>query len=614
MASSDGSVPDGRGRLRWAPMSGCSRSVIASLTLAAVVALAVPGRPAQAAESPVRTVPLGAAASERVVKDDVALRVGDDGTLHAKETIVYEFAGRRGFTRSFVTREHESLTRDRVWRLENVRASSPDGGPAQVSVSTSGTRTDVRVTGAAPLTGRRTVVLEYDVRGAIASIGAAEELRWPAAGGWRVPLDDARTTVDGGAMIRNINCFAGPPGAAIGCTQFYTNHAHTQGVFSQQQMMPGEFLTVVVGYPPGSTGGRPFYERRHTVATAFSVNTVTASALAGLLVLLLGGVVVLYLLRGRDARVVGKKAAEGDHAPVAGNRFEPPDGVRPGQIGTLIDEQADVIDVTATIVDLAVRGHLLIEEQDRAATGRLDWTLRRMDAPSDDLLRYERILLEALFTAPDGSARDSVRLTELGGTFARDLARVRSAMYDDVVEQGWFARRPDAVRSRWTIAGMALTVLGVAGTVALALFTEFALAGLAVIIAGAALAYGGQYMPAKTARGATVLAHTIGFRAFLERGELPEDTGARLGSRERIALFSRFLPYAVVFDVVGPWAKTVEDAGERGEGADNLSWYEGPAEWDLSGFAESMRLFTLTTSGAISQSRGLRGAMADSGG
>ena len=51
---------------------------------------------------------------------------------------------------------------------------------------------------------------------------------------------------------------------------------------------------------------------------------------------------------------------EGDaEAPV---EFAPPENVRPGQIGTLIDERANVLDVTATIVDLAGRGYLLIQE------------------------------------------------------------------------------------------------------------------------------------------------------------------------------------------------------------------------------------------------------------
>ncbi|XRQ10997.1 DUF2207 domain-containing protein [Actinomadura welshii] len=538
-----------------------------------------------------------------MLKDEAVLTAAQGGVVRVKETIVFRFAGQKGFERTFPTRSHESLSEDRVYKLSNLRASSPDGGPTAVTSSSKDTRTTVEVSGDRELTGDRTVVLEYDLRGAITRMGQAEELRWPVIGGWKVPVDEARATVDAGAAIRSVNCFTGPLGSTIGCTQYYMNHTHTQGVYAQQGMLPGEYVTVVAGLPPGTTGGKAIYERRHTVATAFSVNAVTGSALAGLLVLLGGGVAALYLLRGRDARVVGKRAAEGDHAPVAGSEFEPPDGVRPGQIGTLIDEQADVIDVTATIVDLAVRGYLLIEEEDRAATGRLDWTLRRLDRPVVDLLPYERILLDALLTAPDGTARDSVKLSELGGTFATKLAQVRSAMYDDVVSQGWFARRPDTVRSRWTVVGILVTVLGVAATVALALTTEWALAGLALIIAGAALAYGGQYMPAKTARGSTVLAHTIGFRAFLERGEIPD--GGETASRQRIALFSRFLPYAVVFDTVPKWAETVKDAGERAEGADNLYWYEGPAEWDLSKFAESMRTFTLATSGSISQSRGM---------
>ncbi|GAA2616196.1 DUF2207 domain-containing protein [Actinomadura fulvescens] len=570
-------------------MLGRLRPLVASLAVAALVPM-ITGAAATTA------------AAERVIKDEVTLKVGPGGVTHARETIVYEFGGTRELKRTFVTRTHDSVTRDRVYKVENLRATSPDGGPTTVSTSTSGTRTTVKVSAPGKLTGRKTVVLEYDVRGITTPLGNAEELRWTALGGWKVPMDAARVTVDGGTMIRNINCFAGPLEGAIGCTQFFTDHSRTRGEFRQDQMLADEYVTVVVGLPAGTTKGRPIYERRHTVATAFSVNGITGSALAGLLLLLLGGVIALYLLRGRDARVVAQKAAEGDHAPLAGSEFEPPDGVRPGQIGTLIDEQADVIDVTATIVDLAVRGYLLIEEEDREVTGRLDWELQRLERPSDDLLPYERLLLDSLFSASDGTPRAAVKLSALGGTFANDLAKVRSAMYDDVVTQGWFARRPDTVRSRWTIAGFVLTGLGVLGTIALALFTDLALVGLAVIIAGAALAYGGQYMPAKTARGATVLAHTIGFRAFLERGEIPQD---ELAARQRIALFSRFLPYAVVFDLVPKWAKTVENAGERAKGADNLYWYEGPAEWDLAKFAESMRTFTLTTSGSISQSRGL---------
>jgi hypothetical protein len=523
------------------------------------------------------------AESGRVLTDDIALTAGPDGTLQARESVTFDGSVLR---RSFINRKRMDDRHDRRFEIGDVR-----GG----SVSDEADRTIVTITGGGP--GRHTARLSYTVKGAITPLPGRQELNWTAAGGWEVPAKQTRVTVESGAAVQNLNCFAGDLNSMVGCTQFFTNHTHVQAEFRQQTLQPGEYVTIVIGYPPGTTTAKPLLDQRHTLATAFTVNGVTGGALVGLLALLLGGVALLYFTWGRDARIVSKKAAEGDHAPVDDAGFAPPDGVRPGQIGTLIDEQADVVDVTATIIDLAVRGYLLIEELPRAAYGRLDWQLRRLDRPAGEMLPYERVLYDALF---DG--RDTVRLSELGGTFAGRLSAVRGALYEDVERQGWFTRRPDSERTRWTTTGTVLAGAGVVGTIALALYTNLALIGLAVIIAGAALAVGGRYMPAKTTRGATVLAHTLGFRAHLYRGSAPDAP-----PEDRVALFSRYLPYAVVFDSVSRWAETVADVGAGdGERADNLYWYEGPAEWDLSNFAESMRSFTLATSGAISASRQFR--------
>jgi len=520
--------------------------------------------------------------SRQVVEDDITLTVKPDGTLQAQEKVTFDGAAPR---RAFINRKHLDDRHDRRFLISDVH-----GG----TVREDGDRTTVKLPGGGP--GRHTAELSYTVRGAITPLKERQELSW-TAGNWDVPVAQTSVTAESGAAVQNLNCFAGELTSTVGCTQFFTNHTHVQAVFRQEDLQPGEYLTIVIGYPPGTTKGEPILEERHTVATAFTVNGATSSTLLGLLVLLLGGVALLLSTRGRDARIVSKKASEGDQAPVDDDGFAPPDGVRPGQIGTLIDEQADVIDVTATIIDLAVRGYLLIEELSRETYGRLDWQLRRLDKPADGLLPYERMLHDALFTGSD-----VVRLSDLDGTFADQLSAVRVALYEDVVRQGWFARRPDSERTRWTTTGTVLAGVGLIGTVVLALYTNLALIGLAVVIAGAALAAGGRHMPAKTGHGATVLAHTLGFRAHLYRGEAPDAPAG-----DRVALFSRYLPYAVVFDSVPRWAATVADVGaDSGEQADNLYWYEGPAEWDLSNFAESMRSFTLTTSGAISASRQFR--------
>ncbi len=38
-------------------------------------------------------------------------------------------------------------------------------------------------------------------------------------------------------------------------------------------------------------------------------------------------------------------------------QYEPPEGLTPAEIGTLIDNSPDLRDITASIVDLAVRGY-----------------------------------------------------------------------------------------------------------------------------------------------------------------------------------------------------------------------------------------------------------------
>ena len=41
-------------------------------------------------------------------------------------------------------------------------------------------------------------------------------------------------------------------------------------------------------------------------------------------------------------------------------RYEPPPDLTPGEIGALVDERVDLRDLTATVVDLAIKGYLRI--------------------------------------------------------------------------------------------------------------------------------------------------------------------------------------------------------------------------------------------------------------
>ncbi|MFI6602797.1 DUF2207 domain-containing protein [Nonomuraea sp. NPDC050536] len=510
------------------------------------------------------------AMAEAGITDEVTMQLGKGGTLHVIEKV----GGTGQLQRTLTTRIRYDEGNDRVFQVSGVKGGKLEGD--LLTVTAPGT-------------------VEYDVKGAVAPAGATEELRWYAVGGWKVPVAKAIVKVTGPGQVQNLSCFAGDLGSATGCTTASMDHEATEADFEQDYLAPGHALTVIVGFPKGSVGGAPILEHRFSLTTAFTLDTVTGGALGALLVLLLGGLFILYWTRGRDARVAGGE--RGAINPVQNGHFAPPDGVRPGQIGTLVDEQADVVDVTATIVDLAVRGYLRIDEQPRQTYDAPDWLLVRLpNASILALLPYEKALYDAIF-----EGRDAVLLSQLSGSFGGHLGKVRDALYADVVSQGWFARRPDTERTRWTAIGVILIGVGLVATVALAWLTTYGLLGLALVIAGGALAVGGQYMPAKTAKGSAALAHTLGFREYLFSGDLGE-----VPEQHRVELFSRYLPYAVIFDGVEHWSRVVASVTGNGHQADNLYWYHGPAEWDLSKFAGSMRTFTTTTSGAISTTRQFR--------
>ncbi|MBB6173876.1 hypothetical protein HNR23_003936 [Nocardiopsis mwathae] len=581
-------------------------AAVAAVGMGAAALLA----PAPAAAAPSQSQPSTAPPNHAVVpseRDDrivnnVSLRLDDHGVLHGRETLSFGDTPPEGFTRTFATREPYDEDNDRLYRIDGITAETADGTAVELAVDEHRSTTDVRF----DPDGTTTVVLRYQVRGVMDEVGQGVELGWTAVGGYSAPVAETNVVVDAPRPPVALSCAAGEQRSSIYCTSSdMGGHQALVARFLQADLAPGERLDIAVGYPAGTAPGDPVLDRSWSLSSAFAITPWTTSIFGVLLVVLVGGLITLIRIRGRDERAVRVHAAAGDHAPLqpgvgepGGVRFHPPDDVHPGQIGTLIDEQVNVVDLTATVVDLAVRGHLTIRELPHAQFSPVDWRLEQNPAPADDaLLPYERKLLDALF-----HQWHQVKLSELGRSgFADRLTDVRDELYRDMVRLKWFANRPNVERSSWATVGIGLTAAGVVLTVLLAIFTTAAFTGLAVVIAGAAVTVGAQYMPAKTALGSTVYAHTLGFRAYL----LGADTGG-VPPGQRVRLFSRYLPYAMIFDNVERWAGILASAGTEEMQGDALPWYVGPDDWTLADFADSIKTFTLTLAGVISNARQFR--------
>ncbi|MEU4290540.1 DUF2207 domain-containing protein [Kribbella sp. NPDC026596] len=556
------------------------RSRLLGLSLCALGLLGLTAVPAAAAGA-------GAAADPVVTNFDSQIRVERDGLLKVSET--WKLSNVTGtFTRFIVTRDHQPDDVDHVQEISDLQVKS-GGQDKQSEVKTDGDVTSVAV---ADVSGDTELNFTYTVKGAVAKTLNGTEVRFAPLTGINLTVQQANI-IFSTPEVSHVSCFAGAIDSNTPCT--LAQIGETSGpTFQQQGLPPGNTVRMTIGFPEGEIAANSIVEYRKTFKRAFSADT--AQLLTALAILLLGviALLVLYRVRGRD-RVDPRRVVPASLFSLGTDSridFTPPSDLRPGEVGTLIDERIDPVDVTATIIDLAVRGHLtIIELEHQTEYARPDWELRRVaNAPSEELHRYENVLIRAIF-----GDSDSVLVSELGRQVRANLAQVQDALYDGVVKRGWFNERPDRARSLWATIGIGTTVLGVVLTVVLALLSTWGLVGIAVTLVGVGLIVVGRYMPAKAPAAGRVLGQVAAIR-----GELLEMDVSELPIDQHAELCSRALPYAVVLGGSERWIDALVATDSTPDQEDEgFTWYRGPRGWHLQYLPDSLRNLTTNLTGAL---------------
>ncbi len=553
---------------------------------------------------PVRQAAGQGIAPESTPRFDVDISIEPSGSILVTETIVQDFGSteRHGIFRDVPERLRYDETYDRVYPIDVLSVRASEGTPDDVQTEHVGGYLRIRIGDPdVTVTGRHTYEIAYRVEGAMNGFDTHDELYWNAIGTeWQQDIGRSTVMVSGPTAITRVACFAGLYGSTGGCER--AEIVDGDAVFTQRNLPAYTALSVVVALPPGAVAStEPILDERWSLDRAFERTPGTVGGSLGLLAVIAAGVGTLVWRRGRDRRYVGSQVdqvmgsdAGGEQAVPLFERgegpveFAPPQDLRPGQIGTLIDERANTLDVSATIVDLAVRHYLVIEEiPKRGWFGKPDWRLIRQPAPGDELLTYERMLLDRLF-----SSGDEVMLSELKNTFASKLKEVQGSLYADAVRRRWFLGRPDRVRAVWLGLGVAALVLGIASTVALARWTNLGLLGIPLVLGGLLLLLGARWMPRRTARGTALVRRVNGFRRVIEAAETHMSRWA-----EQENVFTRYLPYAIVFGCTDKWARAFE--GLAAAPAADTSWYVSTRPFVYGDFADSMDGFAVTTSGII---------------
>lgn len=517
-----------------------------------------------------------------------------NGALHVKQTLVFAH-GAAPATLSERLVRHVPLvhSRQQVFTISDITASV-DGATVSPSVGQDDDATTLTLD--TSKAGTKPVVIDYTVTGATSRQGNDTVLSWPVVQGLSVGANQVTGEVQPPRNSTFVDCSAGAPDALNPCRAYGAGTFNSPNPsFQDGPRAAGDEVVLSFGVPASSVAATQRVERVWSLDHAFS--TTRGSMLWALLPLVLGALALWALHRrsGRDQVGRSTPIPVAMFAPVGEGRseFRVLNGVRPGEVGTVVDERVDPVDISATILDLAVRGHLLIVEQPRAGVhAPLDWTFERRENPADELAGYERTLLDAI--APAGAG--AVAVSHLGQAVREIIPDVQSQLYDEVVRRGWFARRPDATRDAWTLAGWAGLVLAVVAAGLLVAFTSLGLLGLALVLVALGLVYVAQKMPRRTASGSSLLngLHALGAQLQVQ------PTNEAPAGRE-YAEPARVLPYAVVLGGSHRWVQAIADADNDPGVPDptDLDWYHAPDTWHLSDLPASLDAFITTVQGQL---------------
>ncbi len=498
------------------------------------------------------TVPLFAQ-SWRIADFQDTVLINEDGSALVTERISLVFIGQwHGIHRTIPVEYPGPQGTNYTLFLDVKSVTDGAGGKLKYESKTSGGYRDLKIYIPDAVDTTRTVEISYTVRNGIRYFEDHDEFYWNVTGNdWPVPIDHAEAHVylpKAAAGSLRAQAFTGAYGSAARDATSEVNGADVTFETTNPLPMRGG-MTIDIFIPKG------ILKEPGAITRFFWF--IGSNPVVFLPFVTFGVMFVLWWYKGRDP----------DPGRSVAPMYEPPAGISPAEAGALLDDTIHPRDITSTIVDLAVRGYLKIEET--VDTSLLifhskDYVfhLVKPQAEWQALAPHERVMLENIFA---GGQR--TQLSSLKNRFYTAIPIIKEDIKSSLRNKGMYLLDPDSANAYSVGAAVLIAVSFIAAPFLgyTAMFNSILLLIVCGVISLVIWWLFARQMSAKTLNGGRTRIAILGFQEFMNRVDadrlkrMPPDT------------FERFLPYAMALGVEHHWAQAFSGIVQNPP-----SWYVSP--------------------------------------
>lgn len=402
---------------------------------------------------------------------------------------------------------------------------------------------------AAPQT--RTIILEYDVTGAIRDYPDAQEpwqqLRWMAISHEVTEVADVQQATVTVTLPQDIEesqlAFAPDP----------HNVSPGRLEWVRSSMDEGDSFDVQVAFPAITSATAPDWQAAADQRDAAIEESENRNALASVMLIAAGILVVvgggLFLLYAWYTRI--RESSEG---LVPDLIDQPPYDLPAGLVGALVDEEVQPRDIAATIMDLDRRGIVRIKESETTegtVFGRNPRYSLALLRPMKTAQPHEQVVLRSIFrSGATPPAEES--FSALRPLFGTHRQQIQQAMDEELVRRGYLVEMPEVGRKRWQRALKILVAVSMALAGSILIWTRTwtawalvpPLVGYGIYLLGTRLT---PFIARKTPAGIEVSGKWKAFQRYLE------SSGGSVFGGDGEAITERYLPWVVAFGMDHRW-------------------------------------------------------------